>query len=386
MLNIKKNYMKTITVLGSTGSIGKNTIKVVQQLKDRFKVHGIAAHSSIDLLARQAKELNCKNIVCGKSYTGQLSKLTQKDTKILADTEGMIEISTAPEVDIVLCAVVGTSALLPVLEAIRAGKDIAIASKEILVMAGELVMAEAAKYGVKMLPVDSEHSAIFQCLEDKKNSDISRLILTASGGAFRNSSIEEIEKATYKEALAHPTWDMGPKVTLDSASLMNKALEMIEAKWLFNVTPDKIDVIIHPQSIIHSMVEFIDSTVLAQMNVADMRFPIQYALTYPEKIPGGLEPLDFAKIANLSFEKPDKKRFPSIDFAYTALKIGGTLPAVMNAANEIAAERFQKGEIIFPQIWESIEKVMSSHEVIQRPTLDEIIAADKWAKIEASRK
>ena len=377
--------MKTITILGSTGSIGKNTIKVVQQLKDRFKIHGIAAHSSIDLLAQQAEELNCRNIVCDKSYTKQLSKLTSKEARITAGIEGMIEISTAPEVDIVLCAVVGTSALLPVLEAIRAGKDIAIASKEILVMAGELVMAEATRYGVKMLPVDSEHSAIFQCLENKQNSDISRIILTASGGAFRNSTVEEIEKATYKEALAHPTWDMGPKVTLDSASLMNKALEMIEAKWLFNVTPDKIDVIVHPQSIIHSMVEFIDGTVLAQMNVADMRFPIQYALTYPEKIPGGLEPLNFAKIANLSFEEPDRKRFPSLDFAYSALKTGGTLPAVMNAANEIAAGRFQKGEISFPQIWKIIEKVMLSHKTIKKPTLNEIVAADNWAKIEASR-
>jgi len=377
--------MKNIAILGSTGSIGKNTVKVIQKLKDRFSVHGIAANSSIELLAKQAKELNCKNIVCGEQYTKQLSNLTSKSAKILAGIEGMIEISTAPEVDIVLCAVVGTSALQPVLEAIRAGKDIAIASKEILVMAGELVMAEAAKYGVKILPVDSEHSAIFQCLENKKNSDISRLIITASGGAFRNSTIEEIEKATYKEALAHPTWDMGPKVTLDSASLMNKALEMIEAKWLFNVTPDKIDVIVHPQSIIHSMVEFIDGTVLAQMNVADMRFPIQYALTYPEKIPGGLEPLDFAKIANLSFDKPDKNRFPSIDFAYNALKAGGTLPAVMNASNEIAAERFQKGEISFTKIWTIIETVMSSHEVITKPTLEEIITADKWAKNKAEK-
>jgi 1-deoxy-D-xylulose-5-phosphate reductoisomerase len=377
--------MKTITILGSTGSIGKNTVRVIQQLKDRFYVHGIAAHSSIELLAQQAEELNCKNVVCGKPYTEQLSQLAPKGTKILADTEGMVEISTASEVDIVLCAVVGTSALLPVLEAIRAGKDIAIASKEILVMAGELVMAEATKYGVKILPVDSEHSAIFQCLENKRNSDISRIILTASGGAFRNSSTDEIENATYKEASVHPTWNMGPKVTLDSASLMNKALEMVEAKWLFNVTPDKIDVIIHPQSIIHSMVEFIDGTVLAQMNVADMRFPIQYALTYPEKISGGLKPLNFTKIGNLSFEKPDRKRFPSLDFAYIALKAGGTLPTVMNAANETAAERFQKGEISFIQIWKIIEKVMSLHKVIMKPTLDEIIAVDNWAKKQAGK-
>ena len=377
--------MKTITILGSTGSIGKNTIKVVQQLKDRFNVYGIAASSSVKLLASQAKELDCKNIVCGKPHKKDLALLVPQSTNILSGTQGMIDISTAPEVDIVLCAVVGTAALLPVLEAIRAGKDIAIASKEILVMAGELVMAEAKKYGVKLLPVDSEHCAIFQCLEGKKNSDISRVILTASGGAFRNASMEEIEKATCKEALAHPTWDMGPKVTLDSATLMNKALEMIEAKWLFDVSPDKIDVIIHPQSIIHSMVEFIDGTVLAQMSVTDMRFPIQYALTYPEKVSGELKPLDFAKIGSLKFEKPDRKRFPSLDFAYTALNAGGTLPAVMNAANEIAVERFQKNEISFTQIWAIIKKVMSLHKVITNPTLDQIIAADSWAKAEAAK-
>jgi len=377
--------MKTIAILGSTGSVGKNTVKVVKQLKDKLKVHGIAAHSSAALLAQQAKKLNCKNIVCGKQYVKELSNLIPKDTKVLSGTKGMIEISTAPEVDIVLCAVVGTSALLPVLEAIRAGKNIAIASKEILVMAGELIMSEAAKHGVKILPVDSEHSAIFQCLEGKKNSDISRLILTASGGAFRDSSAEEIKQATYKEALAHPTWDMGPKITLDSASLMNKALEMIEAKWLFNVTPDKIDVIIHPQSIIHSMVEFIDGTVLAQMSVTDMRSPIQYALTYPEKVPGGLKTLDFAKITKLSFENFDRKRFPSIDFAYRALNTGGTLPAVMNAANEIAVERFQRAEISFTQIWEIIDRVMSLHKVIQQPTLDEIIQVDRWAKQKAQK-
>ena len=372
--------MKTITILGSTGSIGKNTVKVIKQLKNRLKVYGIAANSSINLLAEQAQELNCKNVVCSANLTKSLKENLSNDSKVLSGIEGMIEISTAPEVDIVVCAVVGTSALLPVLEAIRAGKDIAIASKEILVMAGEMVMAEAAKYGVKMLPVDSEHSAIFQCLEGQKHSDISRIILTASGGAFRNKSMEEIEKATYKEALAHPTWDMGPKVTLDSASLMNKALEMIEAKWLFNVTYDKIDVIIHPQSIIHSMVEFVDGSILAQMNSTDMRFPIQHALTYPDKIAGGLEPLNLAKIANLSFEEPDRNRFPSIDFAYNALKAGGTLPAVMNAANEIAAVRFQNNEISFTKIWGIIEEVMSMHKVITNPTLEDIIAADKWAK------
>ena len=377
--------MKKIAILGSTGSIGTNTVQVVRNLKDRFEVVGIAANRNINLLAEQAKELNCKKVVCNKELTVSLEEKLSEDYEVMHGIEGMVKIATDPEVDVVLCAVVGTAALLPVLEAIKAGKDIAIASKEILVMAGEIVMNAAAKYNVKMLPVDSEHCAIFQCLEGQKQNDISKVILTASGGAFRNSSYEEIKNAKLKDALAHPTWSMGQKVTIDSASLMNKALEIIEAKWLFNVTPEQIDVVIHPQSIIHSMVEFIDGTVISQMSVTDMKFPIQYALTYPEKVAGGLEPLNLTKIANLSFSEPDRKMFPSIDFAFRALNTGGTLPAVMNAANEIAVDKFVKNKISFVDIWDVIKKTMDAHSTILNPSLQEIIAADEWGKDYATK-
>ncbi|MCP4177949.1 MAG: 1-deoxy-D-xylulose-5-phosphate reductoisomerase [bacterium] len=374
--------MKKIVILGSTGSIGKSTIEVLRNLKDKFEIYGLAANNNISLLAEQAKEFNCKKIVCNNKLKNKIQKNLPEDCKIMSGIEGMIELSTVPEVDIVLCAVVGTAALLPVIEAIKKKKNIAIASKEILVMAGELIMTEARKNNIKMLPVDSEHSAIFQCLDGKNRSDISKIILTASGGTFRTASLKEMENATYQEALAHPTWNMGPKVTIDSATLMNKALEIIEAYWLFDIPPEKIDVVVHPQSIIHSMVEFIDGTILAQMSVTDMKFPIQHALTYPEKI-GGLKSLSFADITTFTFEKPDRERFPSLDIAVDAIKKGGTMPAVMNAANEIAVERFSRGEISLLNIWDIIKKVMSFHEVINNPSLEEIISADNWAKQEA---
>ncbi len=376
--------MKKIVILGSTGSIGRNTIDVLRNLKDKFEIYGLAANNNINLLAEQAKEFNCNKIVCNSELKSEIQKYVPENTEIMSGIEGMIKVSTAPEVDMVLCAVVGTSALLPVLEAIKKKKDIAIASKEILVMAGELVMTEARRSNIKMLPVDSEHSAVFQCLDGKKYSDISKIILTASGGTFRTTSLEKMKNATYQEALAHPTWNMGPKVTIDSATLMNKALEIIEAYWLFNVPPEKIDVVVHPQSIIHSMVEFTDGTILAQMSATDMKFPIQHALTYPEKI-GGLKHLSFNDITTLTFEKPDRERFPSLDIAVYAIKKGGTMPAVMNAANEIAVERFSKGDISLHNIWDIIKKVMSSHEVIKKPSLEEIISADRWAKKEAEK-
>jgi 1-deoxy-D-xylulose-5-phosphate reductoisomerase len=374
--------MKKIVILGSTGSIGKSTIEVLRNLKDKFEIYGLAANNNINLLAEQAKEFGCKKVVCNDSLVNKLQETISEDSEIMSGIDGMIKLSTAPEVDIVLCAVVGTAGLFPVLEAIRKKKTIAIASKEILVMAGELVMAEAKKYNVKMLPVDSEHSAIFQCLDGKKHSDISKIILTASGGTFRTSSLEEMKNATYQQALAHPTWNMGPKVTIDSATLMNKALEIIEAYWLFNIPAEKIEVVVHPQSVIHSMVEFIDGTILAQMSVTDMKFPIQYALTYPEKT-GGLKKLSFSDVGTLTFEKPDRNRFPSLDIAFNAIKEGGTMPAVMNAANEIAVERFSKGEISLLNIWDIIKTVMSAHKVVKNPSLEEIIYADNWAKKEA---
>lgn len=376
---------KKIVILGSTGSIGRNAVNVVKHLAGEFEVVGLAARGNIKLLAQQVRELKCRHVaLADTACLCDLGKILPSNCKIHGGSDGMLEIATLPEVDLVLCAIVGTGGLVPVLGAVKAGKDIAIASKEVLVMAGELVMAEVLKRKVKFLPVDSEHSAIFQCLEGKRAADVSKIILTASGGPFRGRKIREIRKATYESALAHPVWEMGPKVTIDSATLMNKALEIIEAKWLFDVKPENIDVVIHPQSVIHSMVEFIDGTVLAQMSTPDMRFPIQYALTHPAKHRGLLKPLDFAKLAGLTFEKPDRRNFPSLDFAYEALRCGGTVPAVMNAANEIAVERFRKSEIRLTDIWVIIEKVMSSHTRLDRPALDAILSADKWARIAAA--
>ena len=376
---------KKIVILGSTGSIGRNAVNVVKHLSGEFEVVGLAARGNIEMLARQVRELKCGHVaLADTTRLDELRKILPPNCKVHGGQEGILEIATLSGADLVLCAIVGTGGLVPVLEAVKAGKDIAIASKEVLVMAGELVMKEVSKHKVKFLPVDSEHSAIFQCLEGKRETDVSKIILTAIGGPFRGRKICEIRRVTYESALSHPVWEMGPKVTIDSATLMNKALEIIEASWLFNVPAERIDVVIHPQSVIHSMVEFIDGTVLAQMSTPDMRFPIQYALTHPVKRRGLLKPLDFAKLAGLTFEKPDRKVFPSLDFAYEALKRGGTLPAVMNAANEIAVERFRKSEIRFTDIWGIIEKVMSSHARLDRPSLDAILSADKWARTAAA--
>ncbi len=376
--------MKNVVILGSTGSIGTNAVKVIENHPDKLRLLAVAANNNIESLAKQVNKFGCKYAVCSVSSADSLKKLVPSSVKILCGVEGMIEISTLPATDIVLCSVVGTAGLMPVLESIKAKKDIALASKEVLVMAGEIVMEEAKKHAVRMLPVDSEHSAIFQCLEGKQTSDVSKIILTASGGAFRKHSKEEMFKATFEDAMAHPTWNMGPKVTLDSATLMNKALEIIEAHHLFRMPPEKIDVIIHPQSIIHSMVEFNDGTILAQMGITDMKSPIQHALTYPEKL-GGLPLLSLSKICTLSFEEPDRAKYPSIDIAFEAIRSGGTMCAVMNAANEIAFDKFRDGKITLPDIWKIIQKVMASHMVIKHPTLNQILSADHWARLEANK-
>ena len=378
MTAVKK---KKIVILGSTGSIGENAVKVAKTLSARIEVCGLAARNNLKRLAEQAAELKCPYAVTSDaSRKDDLLKMLPPDCEGQAGEEYILEMVTRPDVDLVFCAIVGTGGLLPVLEAIRAGKEIALASKEVLVMAGDLVMKEAARYGVRVVPVDSEHSAIFQCLEGKRRQDVSRLILTCSGGPLLNASSEEIQNATYEKALDHPTWNMGPKVTIDSASLMNKALEIIEAAFLFGMPGNKIDVVIHPQSVIHSMVEFIDGTILAQMSTPDMRFPIQYAITYPEKYSGGMRPLDFSVFSQLNFQMPDRKLFPSLDFAYSALHAGGTMPAVMNAANEVAVARFSRSDIGFTDIWRIIEKVMSMQQVLEQPALDAILSVDKWAR------
>lgn len=377
---------KRLAILGSTGSVGENAVDVVTRLCGRIEVRGVAGRSQLKRLAEQCRELHCPVAVCADpAKTSELQALLPPGAKALCGQDGLVELATSPEVDMVLCAIVGTAGLIPVIEAIKAGKDIAIASKEILVMAGGLIMGLAKQHHVKVLPVDSEHSAIFQCLEGKKNAEVERLLLTASGGAFRACHPDKLARATFADALAHPTWNMGPKVTVDSATMMNKALEMIEARWLFDIPGGRIHVLIHPQSIVHSLVEFVDGTLLAQLSVPDMRFPIQYALTWPEKVAGGMERLDLAKLGSLTFEEPDRERFPAIDFAYEAMRVGGTLPAAMNAANEVAFERFREGLIPFPRIWDIIAKTMHAHPPILEPSLTDILAADQEARDLAAR-
>ena len=372
---------KNIVILGSSGSIGENAIKVIEHLPKELRLFGVAAKSSCRRLAEQARKSGAKfAAIYDDSHHENLRKMLPPGCKCLSGREGLIELATHPSVDMVLCAIVGIEGLFPVLAAIRAGKDVAIASKEVLVVAGEIVMGEVRRHKVNLIPVDSEHCAVSQCLEGRKHSEIGRIILTASGGPFKGMKRKELASVTYKSALKHPTWEMGPKVTIDSATMMNKSLEVIEARWLFDIAPEKIDVVIHPQSVVHSMVEFIDGTVLAQMSSPDMRYPIQRALTFPVRHRGMVKPLDFAKLAELSFEAPDRENFPSLDFAYEALKRGGTMPAVMNAANEIAVERFRLGEIRFPDIWSIIEKTMYSHNELDHPCLDAILKADLEAR------
>jgi 1-deoxy-D-xylulose-5-phosphate reductoisomerase len=373
---------KRLVVLGATGSIGQSARKVARDLPERLEIIGLSGHRNLQVLAETAAEFpNAKICITGG---GKFESEKQK-AEILRGEAGLIELATLPEADMVLIAIVGTGGLKPALAAIEAGKDIAVASKEILVMAGEAVMTAARRKGVNVLPVDSEHNAIFQCLEGRPNSaEIKRLVLTASGGPFRTWPREQLAGVTPEQALKHPTWNMGAKITIDSATLFNKGLEMIEARWLFDVEMERVDVIVHPQSIIHSMVEFIDGSVLAQLSTTDMCFPIQYAVTWPERVPNTLPPLDFARLAKLEFETPRTDDFPAINLAREAGTRGGTLPAVLNAANEIAVAAFLRHEIRFPQIWEIVARTMHAHALTEHPTLDQILAADQWARELAS--
>ncbi len=374
---------KKIVLLGSTGSIGCSTLKVAQDLPEELQIIALAAHSNIEKLSEQVHDTNVKHVALyDASRADALRALLPSDVTLYLGESGLIELASLAEADTVLVAIVGTAGLHPALAAIRAGKDLAVASKEILVMAGEIVTREAMEAGVQLLPVDSEHNAIFQCLDGHRGdtAEISRLILTASGGPFRNTPAEDLPHVTLAQALKHPTWEMGRKITIDSASLFNKGLEMIEARWLFGIGMDRIDVIIHPQSIIHSMVEFIDGSVLAQMSHTDMCFPIQYALTWPKRLRGGLKPLRFEELAKLEFIAPRETDFPALRLAREAGTRGGTLPAVFNAANEIAVDAFIAGRIPFPGIWHLVEKTMQSHEVQHASELEPILAADQWAR------
>lgn len=387
---------RTIVILGSTGSIGENAVRVAKHLGDRIRVAGLAAGHRWERLAQQARELDARQVVVADTgHVGPLRQLVPEGCRAAAGNEALCDLVTRPEVDTVLCAIVGTAGFEPVLAAIRAGKEIALASKEVLVMAGPVVMAEAGRCGVRILPVDSEHSAIFQCLEAERlkheqglspNAEVvRRLVLTASGGPFRHTPGEELARVTPEHALAHPTWNMGRKVTIDSATLMNKGLELIEARWLFDLPPEKIDVWIHPQSIIHSMVEFVDGAVLAQLSVPDMRLPIQYALTWPERCEGLTPPLDLERLRTLTFEEPDHARFPALRLARRALDAGGTMPAVLNAANEVAVDRFCEGDLPFPGIPRLVEAVMTRHTPVASADLVRIREADAWAREEARR-
>src|SRR2546423_12712732 len=376
---------KRVVVLGATGSIGDSTLKVAHDIPERMEIVGLAANSNVEKLAAAANQTRAKAIclVDERKIDILRSKLEYRP-QIFVGENGLREIARLENADMVLIAIVGTAGLHPALDAIESGKDLAVASKEILVMAGEAVTSAAQKRGVKILPVDSEHNAIFQCL-DGRASEVRRIILTASGGPFRGTPREKLEYVTVEEALKHPTWNMGPKITIDSATLFNKGLEMIEAHWLFGVPMNRVEVVIHPQSIVHSMVEFADGSTLAQLSYSNMCFPIQYAVTWPDRVANTLPPLDFSTLNKLEFEIPRYDDFPSLNLARRAGETGGTLPAVMNAANEIAVAAFLNRQIRFPQIWGTLAKVMDRHPSVGHTHLAALLAADQWARAEAAR-
>ncbi len=380
---------RRVVILGSTGSIGTSALKVARDLPECMEVVALAAHSSTELLAEQAREFGVKHVcLYNESRVADLKGMLPADTKISAGLEGLCELATLAEADMVLVSIIGTAGLKPTLAAIDAGKDLAIASKEILVMAGEVVMNRAAEKGIAVLPVDSEHNAIFQCLQGNHGGAdaVSRLILTASGGPFRQMPAEQFESISLAQALKHPTWTMGRKITIDSASMFNKGLEMIEARWLFGIPMDRVDVIVHPQSIVHSLVEYKDGSMLAQLSSSDMCFPIQYAVTWPERMPNSLHQLDLATLSTLHFEAPRWDDFPALGLARQAGLTGGTMPAMYNAANEVAVDAFIEGRLSFPGIWRTVEAVLSNATARDyQGSLDMILEDDAWAREEAKR-
>lgn len=373
---------KCISILGSTGSIGVQSLDVARNLK--LKVIGLTSNTNIDLLEEQIREFRPIAAAVNNEAAAErlASRIKDIDTKVYSGLEGMKKIAVLEEADTVVTSVVGIAGLVPTMEAIKSGKDIALANKETLVTAGSIVMEEAKRNNVRILPVDSEHSAIFQCLMGNTIKSVSKIILTASGGPFRGKNINELKNVTLSEALKHPNWSMGSKITIDSATLMNKGLEVIEAKWLFGLDLDRIEVLVHPQSIIHSMVEYDDGSVIAQLGSPDMRIPIQFALTYPERFGNSFPRLNLLEIGSLTFERPDFNAFPCLRLAFDALKCAGSMPAVLNAANEMAVSMFLNEKIAFVDIPEIIESVMKRHVVNIRPTLDDIIEVDRWARQE----
>lgn len=372
---------RRVLLLGSTGSIGTSALKVAQDIPERMEITGLAANQSVEALVQQVRETGVKHVaLTDPTAAAKARTLLPSDVTVHEGTQGLVDLVHASEADLVLIAIVGVAGLAPALAAIEDGRHLAVASKEILVMAGEAVMQAARRKGVHVLPVDSEHNAIFQCLEGRPATDVRRILLTASGGPFRTLPTEQLPHVTLAQALKHPTWSMGRKITIDSATLFNKGLEMIEARWLFDVPMSRIEVVVHPQSIVHSMVEFMDHSVIAQLSYSDMCFPIQYAVTWPDRVPNNLRPLDFASLSSLTFEAPRTQDFPALDLARHAGETGGTLPAVLNAANEIAVEAFLAQRIPFPAIWQTVARVMETHTTQAHPSLEALIEADAWAR------
>jgi len=374
--------MKRLSILGSTGSIGVNTLRIVSQFPERFEVISLSAGLNTTLLKQQILQFRPKIVsVLNKELSETLRReLSHIPVEIVHGVEGLIQVATHPEVDQVVSAIVGAVGLIPTLSAIKTGKTIALANKETLVMAGKIVIEEAKQKHVQILPVDSEHSAIFQALLGHRKEDVHRLILTASGGPFLNFPASRLQEVTVKEALNHPRWEMGKKITIDSASLMNKGLEVIEAHWLFNIPIEKIVILIHPQSVVHSMVEYVDGSMVAQMGITDMKIPISYALSFPERLPLNLPRLDLSRNEALNFFQPDPERFPCLQLAYQAIEIGETMPAVLNAANEIAVNAFLEGSLKFTEIPLFLQRVMGEHEVNAVHTVEDILKADHWAR------
>lgn len=373
--------MKRISILGSTGSIGYNTLKVVRNLSGQLTVVGLTANKNIDMLAEQVESFNPKMVaICDEEAAKRFREMHPFDGEILAGTDGLVKVATMAEVDTVVTAVVGAAGIVPTVKAIQAGKNIALANKETLVAAGELVMELAKQHSVAILPIDSEHSAIQQALHHRKKEEIRRIIVTASGGPFWQIPTEDFENITVEDALNHPTWNMGAKITIDSATMMNKGLEIIEAHHLFGIPLKQLEIAIHPQSIIHSMVEFVDGSIMAQMSVPDMRIPIQYALTYPEHLPAKFVNNDIFEIGDLTFHQPDFQKFPCLELAYLSVEEGGVMPAVLSAVNEKATFAFMDKKIKFTDIPIQIKKVMSRCHNVENPTLDDYLEADGWAR------
>ena len=378
--------MKKISLLGSTGSIGTNVLDVIERNPEKFQILGMSAGNNVDLFAKQIRKFKPRVVALfdTKKIPTLKERIADLDIEILSGEEGTIAVATLPEVDVVVSGVMGSAGLLPAIHALKSGKNLALANKETLVIAGELVLREAKKTNSQIIPIDSEHSAIFQVLNGEKKERIKKIILTASGGPFRTFSLGEMETVTVKDALKHPNWDMGAKITIDSSTMMNKGLEYIEAKWLFGVnTP--VEIIVHAQSIIHSMIEFVDTSILAQLGIPDMRVPIAYALTYPDRFECDLPSLDLTTMGNLTFEAPDFERFPCLQLAIDAMEIGKTMPAVLNAANEIAVQAFLEELISYKDIAELIRMVMQNHNPSPLKELQDVLIADRWAREETTK-